>query len=78
MSTEFERAGEALRYNLGWLLDSTRRSQREIARAAGISHQTLNEIMRGATMDPRLSTVCALAEVFGVPAAALLMRGGKP
>ena len=53
------------------------RSQREIARDAGIDVSTVSRIERG-ILDPSISTLAAIADALGVPIAALLGELGIP
>jgi transcriptional regulator with XRE-family HTH domain len=52
-------------------------TQQEIADKVGMSRSALNKILQG-RVDPRLSTVQALAEVLGQPIGALTGEEGPP
>jgi transcriptional regulator with XRE-family HTH domain len=53
------------------------RTQQEVADQVGMSRSALNKILQG-RVDPRLSTVVALAEVLGQPIGALTGEVAEP
>lgn len=52
-------------------------TQVELATAAGVPQQTVSRIERGDAVDPRYSTVRAMAEVLDIPTDELVGRNRK-
>jgi transcriptional regulator with XRE-family HTH domain len=72
---DFEQMSQTLADNLTRLIGAT--SHQEIAERVGISRSALYNILQG-TVDPRLSTVQALADVLGKPIGALTGEAVEP
>ena len=66
--------GDRIRF----LIDSKDMKDVWVADGAGISKTTLSNIIRGTTLDPKVSTMAAIADVLGESVDALLGRVGHP
>lgn len=75
VSLSVESARDALARNLAAARSALEWSQEDLARAAGISRATVNQLEGGASSrsDPRLSTVVGLATALGVSPMLLLL-----
>lgn len=75
LSLSVENARDALARNLAAARSALDWSQEDLARAAGVSRATVNQLEGGASSksDPRLSTVAGLATALGISPMLLLL-----